>query len=191
MWTRRAALALLLGAALGLAAPADAQVRRPGKKGIVEQPGPRRRPAMGAEDYIMRLVEMPPERRRELLNRSPRFRRLPEPERKRILARLKQIDEMPSAEREQLLERYHLFSRLPPEKRERARELYRDWTRLPAERRRMMTRAVGRLRAVDPSQRAKALESEEMTSRFDEKELALIREIVDLAPAPPAGPNAR
>jgi hypothetical protein len=188
-WSRRIALALTLGAAAWcICAPASAQIRRPAqrpaKKGIVQQPNGR--PRMAAEDFIMRLVEMPPERRRALLDNSPRFRRLPEPERRRILSRLEQIDKMPPAEREQLLERYHLFSRLDPQKRERARELYGEWVKLDPPRRRMMTRAVARLRAMEPGERAKTLESQPFADRFDENERKLIGEIASLAPGPAA-----
>jgi hypothetical protein len=185
---RRLALAALVGAALVWTAPAEAQVRRPAqraaKKGIVERAGSPRRQGLAAEDLVMRLVEAPPEKRRELLDDNPRFQRLPPQQRRRILNRLKQIDEMRPDERAALVERYHLFSRLEPAKRERARELYQEWSKLPAARRQMMTRAVGRLRGIDPANRPTALESEPMKERFTEAERKLIGEIVDLAPGP-------
>ena len=185
---RRMALAALVGVALALSLPAEAQVRRPAqraaKKGIVERKAPLRRPGPGPEDLIMRLVETPPEKRRELLDDNPRFQRLPPFQRRRILDRLKQIDEMPPQERAQLVERYHLFSRLEPAKRERARELYLEWGKLPAARRQMMTRAVGRLRGIDPGDRQAALESEAMKERFSASERKLIAEIAELAPGP-------
>jgi hypothetical protein len=151
---------------------------------MIEQGSQAGRGRVTAEDFVMRLVEQPPARRRQMLDNSPRFQRLPEAQRKRILARLHQIDAMSPQEREGLLERYHLFSRLEPDKRERARELYRDWVKLPAERRRTMTRAVARLRGIEAGDRAKALESEAVTSRFSAEERALVGEIVGLAPGP-------
>ena len=97
------------------------------KKGIVQRPPAARRPAPNAEDFVMRLVQQPPERRREMLANNQRFQRLPRKQRQKVLDRLEQIDKMKPAERAQLIERYHLFSRLEPAKRERARELYVEW----------------------------------------------------------------
>ncbi|MEZ5367237.1 MAG: DUF3106 domain-containing protein [Bryobacterales bacterium] len=151
-------LALVAGFALAAIPPASAQAPRAAKKSIVPRKAARRGPP-SAEDFLMRLVEMPPERRREMLANSPRFQRLPPAQRRRILDRVQQIDKMNPEERAALLERYHLFSRLPPEKRERARELYGEWSKLPAARRQMMTRAVGRLRGISLADRAAALES--------------------------------
>jgi len=187
MW-RRMAWAALVVAAVTLGLPAEAQVRRPAeraaKKGIVERKAPLRRPGPTPEDLVMRLVETPPDKRRELLDDNPRFQRLPPFQRRRILDRLKQIDEMPPEERAQLVERYHLFSRLEPARRERARELYQEWVRLPPARRQMMTRAVGRLRGMEPSARPEALESGPMKERFSATERKLIGEIAELAPGP-------
>lgn len=180
---RRAILALVAGLALAVAQPAPAQAPRAAKKGIVPRKAARRAPP-SAEDFLMRLVEMPPERRKEMLAKSPRFQRLPEAQRRRMLDRLDQIDKMKPEERAALLERYHLFSRLPEQKRERARALYAEWVKLPPQRRQMMTRAVGRLRAIAAERRAEALKSEPMTSRFNAQERKLIGEIVDLAPGP-------
>lgn len=182
---RRTMLAALVGVTMCCAAPSFAQIRRPAqraaKKGIVEQ---RRTGGANAEDFIMRLVEQAPERRREMLDNNPRFQSLPRPQRQRILDRLKQIDEMKPEEREQLVERYHLFSRLEPEKRERARELYRQWVKIPGPRRQIMTRAVARLRRLDAAQRRAALQSGAMTDRFNQEERNLIGEIAELAPGP-------
>ena len=190
---RRGMLAALLGAAICCAAPLHAQIRRPGprvakkagaRKGIVPRNPQARRSAPNAEDFIMRLVQQPPERRREILAKNQRFQKLPRRQRQRILDRLKQIDEMKPQERAQLVERYNLFSRLEPAKRERARELYQDWVKIPSTRRRMMTQAVARLRRLDPARRPAALESQGFTSRFTEDERKLIGEIVEIAPGP-------
>ena len=177
-------LAAMLGAALCCATPSYAQIRRPAqraaKKAIIQRAAARR-----AEDFIMQLVEQPPDKRRETLAGNPRFQNLPRMQRQRILTRLEQIDQMKPEERAQLIERYHLFSRLDPAKRERARELYRQWITIPGPKRQMMTRAVARLRRLDPEQRPAALASSAFTERFDDRERELIGEIASIAPGAP------
>ncbi len=186
--TRRATAAALLGVALSLAAPSHAQIRRPAQRAAKKRIAPRRpqarRQGSGAEDFIMRLVQQPPARRKQMLANNRRFQNLPSSQRKRILARIEEIDKMQPEERAQLIERYNLFSRLAPEQRENARALYQQWVNVPASKRQLMTRAITRLRRLDPARRPAVLESPAMTQRFNDEERKLIGQIAEIAPGP-------
>jgi len=153
---------------------------RPGKKG----PGAGRRPDLN--DTVLRLMQLPPERRREVLRSNPRLRNMPPAQRRELLQRMERIDRMSPDDRELLLQRYQLFSRLRPEQQGEARALYRRWAALPRARRALMTRGVQRLRGLPAEERMAALESKGFQDRFSQQELEMLRDLVELT-----GPERR
>jgi hypothetical protein len=147
-----------------------------------------RRPA--AEDaransinaFVQRLMEVEPDRRKELLANNRRFQRLPAAQRRAIETRLRQFDELPAERRELLIQRYQLFSSLGPNQQTQARTLFRQWTALPRPRRTAIVQAVRRLRNAQPDARAGMIASESFATLFDESDRALIEQLLELAP---------
>jgi hypothetical protein len=174
--------------------------KRPGavgaRKGILPQRRPQKRaPAGNAQaaavnNLVMRLMQMPPDRRREFLQSNERLRQLPVGSRAAIERRLKQIDEMPEDERELLIQRYQLFSRLGPNQQATARSLYEDWQSMPRERRQEMTEAVRRLRQTPAAEREQALGAQRFQRRFSKQEQEMVRQLLKMTP-PQAPSSAR
>jgi plasmid maintenance system killer protein len=141
-------------------------------------------------NLVMRLMQMPPDRRREFLQSNERLRQLPVGSRAAIERRLKQIDEMPEDERELLIQRYQLFSRLGPNQQATARSLYEDWQSMPRERRQEMTEAVRRLRQTPAAEREQALGAQRFQRRFSKQEQEMVRQLLKMTP-PQAPSSAR
>ena len=134
-------------------------------------------------DFIQRLMQMEPQRRREFLKNNQRYQRLPKANRESIEQRLKQFDKMPAEQRELLVSRYQLFSRLRPEQQKQARGIYNQWSKMPRERRNRVSAAVRRLRQAQPEQRAQMMGSSRYMEMFDEGERGMIEQILELQPA--------
>ncbi len=132
--------------------------------------------------FVQRLMEVEPERRKELLANNRRFQRLPAAQRRAIEDRLRQFDKLPAERRELLIQRYQLFSSLGPNQQTQARALFRQWTALPRPRRVAIVQAVRRLRNAQPDARAEIIASERFSERFDDAERELIKKLLELAP---------
>jgi hypothetical protein len=132
--------------------------------------------------FVQHLMEVKPDRRRELLAKNRRFQRLPAPQRRAIGNRLREFDKLPAERRELLIQRYQLFSRLGANQQTQARRLFRQWTDLPRPRRTAIVRAVRRLRNTQPDARAEMMATERFATLFGESEHALIERLLELAP---------
>lgn len=141
----------------------------------------------GLNQFIERLMQLEPTRRREMLANNRRYQRLPEAQRREIERRLEEFDKLPLARREMLIQRFQLFSRLRPEQQAEARRLYRAWSQLPRDRRLRITQAVQRLHNADPEARRHALESERFAELYDNDDRSLIEGLLSLRPEPDAG----
>lgn len=139
--------------------------------------------ANGINAFVQRLMEVEPERRKELLAKNRRFQRLPAAQRRAIENRLREFDKLPAERRELLIQRYQLFSSLGPTQQAQARTLFRQWTALPRPRRTAIVQAVRRLRNAQPNARAEMMTSERFTTLFDESERDLIERLLELAPS--------
>lgn len=151
-----------------------------------------RRPAADADrtaransinSFVQRLMEVEPERRKELLANNRRFQRLPAAQRRAIENRLREFDKLPAERRELLIQRFQLFSSLGPNQQTQARTLFRQWNALPRPRRTAIAQAVRRLRNAQPGARAEMIASERFERLFDESERGLIEKLLELAPA--------
>jgi hypothetical protein len=170
---------------IGQAGPRK-DIRPSDRRAPRERPGnPKQSGPTALNDMVLRLMEMPPARRREALRNSPRLRNMPERQRAQLLGRLDQIDRMSADERELLVQRYQLFSRLKPEQQRRARTLYRDWAGLPRDRRILMTRGIQRLRRMPVAERKAALDSDAFTERFSDSELQMLQDLSNLTDETP------
>ncbi|MDA0207127.1 MAG: DUF3106 domain-containing protein [Acidobacteria bacterium] len=132
--------------------------------------------------FVQRLMEVEPDRRKELLANNRRFQRLPSAQRRAIENRLREFDKLPAERRELLIQRYQLFSRLGPNQKTQARSLFREWTALPRPRRTAIVQAVRRLRNAQPEARAEMMASERYATLFGESERDLIERLLELAP---------
>jgi len=184
---QRCLASLLLAASLGVATAA-AQSRdtfRPAQDAPRRPAGPdanRSARANSINAFVQRLMEVEPDRRKELLANNRRFQRLPAAQRRAIENRLREFDKLPAERRELLIQRYQLFSSLGPNQQTQARSLFRQWTGLPRPRRTAIVQAVQRLRNAQPDARAEMLASERFTTLFDESERGLIEKLLELAP---------
>jgi len=178
---------LLLAAGLCVAAAAqNRETFRPAQDAPRRQSGATAGRAAGANGinaFVQRLMEVEPERRKELLANNRRFQRLPAAQRRAIENRLREFDKLPAERRELLIQRYQLFSSLGPNQQTQARVLFRQWTALPRPRRTAIAQAVRRLRNAQPNARAEMMTSERFTGLFDESERDLIERLLELAPA--------
>jgi len=155
--------------------PVLGQPRRPSPAAARRPPGAVGPRAGRALDHLSR---MPPEQRRRLLEQLPPERR------KRVEDQLERYNSLPPEERERLREQLERFRDLPPEQQEAARQVFRRFTTLPEDRRQVLQEEFRRLREMEPSERRARTNSEEFRSRFSSVEQQILRDYVELLPAP-------
>lgn len=160
-------------------APQDSPRRNQSRRAPSAQ---RKASTAGMNTFVQRLMEVKPERRREMLANNRRFQRLPTAQRRAIEARLQRFDRLPANERELLVQRYQLFSRLDPSRQSQARTMYREWSQLPRARRNRITQVVRRLRNSPPENRAEILQSERFAGMFDQEDREIIDRLLGLTP---------
>jgi hypothetical protein len=183
---QRCFASLLLAASLCVATAA-AQSRdtfRPAQDAPRRPSADRAARANSINGFVQRLMEVEPERRKEILANNRRFQRLPAAQRRAIEDRLREFDKLPAERRELLIQRYQLFSSLGPNQQTQARALFGQWTALPRPRRTAIVQAVRRLRNAQPDARAEMMASERFSTLFGDSERALIERLLELAPPP-------
>jgi hypothetical protein len=128
-----------------------------------------------------RLERMSPEERRRALEKLPPERR------QRIEERLRQYESLTPEERERLRRQFERFRQMPPERQQALRELYQRFRELPVERRRAVRRGVWELQRLGEARRQVRLSRPWFRNRYRPEELEMVRELLEMAPAPEGG----
>jgi hypothetical protein len=114
---------------------------------------------MTPEERRQALAKLPPERRRELLQKLQQFR------------------DLPPEQRQQLRERYQTFRQLPPEQQNHARNLFRQFNSLPEDRRPIVRQEYEQLRSMTEAERTARISSEAFRSRFTPAEQQMLQDL--------------
>jgi hypothetical protein len=149
---------------------------------LVAQP-PRRAPLFPPQDLnaLDRLERMSPDQRQRVLEKLPPERR------QRIEARLRQYESLTPEERERLRRQFERFRQMPPERQQALRELFRRFRELPEDRRRAVRRGVWELQRLGEARRELRLSRPWFRNRYSPEELQMVRELLEMAPAPEGG----
>jgi hypothetical protein len=128
---------------------------------LVAQP-PRRAPLFPPQDLnaLDRLERMSPDQRQRVLEKLPR---------------------------ERLRRQFERFRQMPPERQQALRELFRRFRELPEDRRRAVRRGVWELQRLGEARRELRLSRPWFRNRYSPEELQMVRELLEMAPAPEGG----
>jgi hypothetical protein len=160
--TRTALVVLLLAAGGAFAQPTDA-----GTAGQDLPPG---------GPGIQRLLRMPPEERRKLLDRLPPWRR------QRLEERLERFSKLSPEERQRITERYEAFRRMSPRQQDEVRDLFRRLSNVPEMRRLELRWQARRLSMMPPERRHMRMTSPWFARRYTPAERELISDMMRVLP---------
>lgn len=163
--------------------PANQDQQRSFDRFILHGPGPH------AGSWLRKHEDLSPADQRKALEADPQFQKLSPDRQQQLLQRLERFNSLPPDRRHLMLQRMETWEHLSPQDREKARELFHSYRQLPSARQSQLNFALRDLRAMNPDDRQKALDSNEYRARFTDQERDLLRSLSDMELVPNRAPQ--
>lgn len=116
-----------------------------------------------------------PAQQRQELEKSDDFKKLSPDKQQQLLNRLNRFNSMTPDQKNRVLNHMEWLEHLPPDKKKEADALHQQFHNLSVDRRQAVRRALFGMKDMNPGERQKNIESQEMKSNFSENERQIIK----------------
>jgi Protein of unknown function (DUF3106) len=128
-----------------------------------------------AGDWLRRNMNTPPAQQKQELEKSDDFKKLSPDKQQKLLNRLNRFNSMSPNQKSRVLSHMEWLDNLPPEKKEKADALHLQFHQLSQDRRQAVRRALFGMRDMNPDERQKNIDSQEMKSSFSDNERQIMK----------------